>query len=126
MALVKITITGAPAISISRDPSSTAPEPVDNAPYSFAWTGRHDGGALPQPPEGGHYALALSALAEAKAAMDAHFTAAADRERETAAAAAAAAAGGTEAAAAAVTRPKLAGGEGGGGGGASAREGGAP
>ena len=125
MELVKITITGAPVISISRDPTSTAPEPIDNAPYSFAWTGRHDGAALPQPPEGGHYALALSALAEAKAAMDAHFAAVAERERDAASASTA------EAAGAAAKRQKLAGGEGsggggGGGGGASASEGGAP
>jgi hypothetical protein len=114
--LVTITITGAPPIVAFRDPSSAAPEAVDDSPYSFQWTGRHDGGALPAPPERGHYALSLSALAEAKSAMDAHFAAAAEREREAAAAAAAAAAAGAPAEAAPAKKQRA---EGGGGGGAS-------
>jgi hypothetical protein len=95
--LVTITLSGAPTIAVSRDPSSAAPEAIDATPFSFQWTGRHDGGPLPQPPDSGHYALALSALAEAKAAMDAHFA----REAAAATAAAAAAAAGAAAAAAA-------------------------
>ena len=90
--LVTITLSGAPTIAVSREPSSTAPEAIDATPFSFQWTGRHDGGPLPQPPDSGHYALALSALAEAKAAMDAHFA------REAAAAGAAAAAAAADAA----------------------------
>ena len=89
--LVTITLSGAPTIAVSRDPSSAAPEAIDATPFSFQWTGRHDGGPLPQPPDSGHYALALSALAEAKAAMDAHFA----REAAAAAAAGAAAAAAT-------------------------------
>ena len=60
-------------VSISRAPGSAHPEPLDAAPFSFQWTARHDSGALPEPPATGHYALALSALQEAKATMDLEF-----------------------------------------------------
>jgi hypothetical protein len=120
--LVTITIDGAPAIAACRDSQSLYSEAVDDAPFSFAWTARHDGGPLPPPPAAGHYALALSALAEAKAAMDAHFAAVAEREREAAAVAAASAAAtaAAEETASCAARKRLKpapGAEGGGGGG---------
>ena len=71
-------LSGAPApplaqVHIHRAPGSAHPEPLDASPYSFQWTARHDGGALPAPAATGHYALALSALQEAKASMDLEF-----------------------------------------------------
>ncbi len=60
-----------PAISVSRAPESTAQEPTDLAPFSFLYTGRHDGGELPPLKEGSHYALLLDALAEGRAQLEA-------------------------------------------------------
>ena len=57
--------------SISRAPSARAAEPLDAAPFSFLFTGRHDGGALPLPTDAGHYALLLDAVADAKARVEA-------------------------------------------------------
>jgi len=97
--LVTLTIVprggGAPLLSasVSRAPAARAAEPVDAAPFSFAFTGRHDGGALPAPADCGHYALLLDALGEAKVAADAALTTAM-----------------------AAKRPRVAGGGGGGGG----------
>jgi hypothetical protein len=60
-------------VHVLRAPGSAHPEPLDASPYSYQWTARHDGGALPEPSATGHYALALSALQEAKASMDLEF-----------------------------------------------------
>jgi hypothetical protein len=60
-------------VHVVRAPGSAHPEPLDASPYSYQWTARHDGGALPEPSATGHYALALSALQEAKASMDLEF-----------------------------------------------------
>ena len=60
-----------PAISVSRAPGSTAQEPTDLAPFSFLYTGRHDGGELPPLKEGSHYALLLDALAEGRVQLEA-------------------------------------------------------
>lgn len=57
--------------SISRAAGARAAEPTDASPYSFLFTGRHDGGALAAPADGSHYALLLDAIAEAKACADA-------------------------------------------------------
>ncbi len=78
--LVTVTITRtAPAappfsVAVSRDAAAPAPEPSDAAPFSFAFTGRHDAGALPAPAATGHYAALLDAVAEAKARIDAELT----------------------------------------------------
>jgi hypothetical protein len=60
-------------VSVGRAPGSVCPEPLDSSAYSFQWTARHDGGALPAVADRGHYALALSSLTEAKATMDLEF-----------------------------------------------------
>ena len=60
-------------VSVGRAPGSVCPEPLDASAYSFQWTARHDGGALPAVADRGHYALALSSLTEAKATMDLEF-----------------------------------------------------
>ena len=52
-----------------RDTATPAPiEAVDDAPFSYGFTGRHDGGSLP-PTRGGYYAHLLDAVAAAKAAV---------------------------------------------------------
>ena len=62
---------GAPcAVRCVRDLLSAAPaEPVDAAPFSHGFTGRHDSGALPAAPANA-YGHVLAAVAEAKAASD--------------------------------------------------------
>lgn len=75
-ALIELTIT-APGtvphtIAITRDLTAPPPlEPVDAAPFSHGFTGRHDGGALP-PPGANHYSRVIDAVAEAKASTDAY------------------------------------------------------
>lgn len=75
IALSSLTPPGAELarVCVRRAAGSACPEPLDASPFSYQWTARHDAGALPAPPSTGHYALALSSLQEAKAAMDAEF-----------------------------------------------------
>lgn len=66
----------------ARDTANPAPiEAVDDAPFSYGFTGRHDGGALP-PTRGGYYAHLLDAVAAAKAAVAARSVPAAAAGRE--------------------------------------------
>ena len=88
-------------VRVLRAPGSAHPEPLDASPYSYQWTARHDGGALPEPSATGHYALALSALQEAKASMDLEFQRLLGKAPAAAAGAAGEAGGGGGAAAAA-------------------------
>ena len=94
-------------VEVARDPSIPSPEPLDSSTFSYLWTGRHDGGALPPPSDTGHYAHALSALTETKAKAELEF------QRLLAASTAAAAA--ATAAAAAPAAPHVAGVQEGGG-----------
>jgi len=58
------------ARAVSRDLGAPAPaEAVDDTPYSYAFTGRHDGGALP-PNASNMYGHVLSAVIELKAAFE--------------------------------------------------------
>lgn len=60
-------------ITVSRDLSKPAPtEKLDDSPYSFEYTGKHDHGALPPQGEGTSYGHLLDAILEAKAVSDAH------------------------------------------------------
>lgn len=75
--LVWLTVTSpldAPKqISISRDTSVAAPsEPVDDTPYSYEYTARHDGGTLPPLRVDNMYGHLVDALREAKASTDAY------------------------------------------------------
>lgn len=56
--------------SVSRASGGSAPEFVDGSPFSFSFTGRHDGGMLSDTPSTGHYALLLECVAEAKGIAD--------------------------------------------------------
>lgn len=73
--LLRVTIAtpggGERAVVVARDEAAPPPasEPVDAAPFSFGFTGRHDGGALPAPGRN-VYSHLLDAVAEAKAATD--------------------------------------------------------
>lgn len=73
--LLTVTLTtpdgGERALVVARDAAAAPPasEPVDAAPFSFGFTGRHDGGALPAPGRNA-YSHLLDAVAEAKAATD--------------------------------------------------------
>lgn len=60
-------------IDVTRDPALPSPEPLDSSTFSYLWTGRHDGGALPAVSDTGHYAHALSALTETKAKGEIEF-----------------------------------------------------
>ena len=60
-------------IDVTRDPTLPSPEPLDSSTFSYLWTGRHDGGALPAVSDTGHYAHALSALTETKAKGEIEF-----------------------------------------------------
>lgn len=55
-----------------RDISVPAPpEEIDDTPYSYAYTGRHDGGPLEPSKPSNHYGHLLSSLIEMKAVLDA-------------------------------------------------------
>jgi len=95
-------------VEVARDPSIPSPEPLDSSTFSYLWTGRHDGGALPAPSDTGHYAHALSALTETKAKAELEF-------QRLLAASAAAAAAAAAAPAAAPAAPHIAGAQEGGG-----------
>ncbi len=73
--LVRCVVTSPSGIverSISRDLSSAAPlEVIDDTPYSWAYTGRHDGGALPPTRNDTMYGHVLNAVMEAKGVVDA-------------------------------------------------------
>ncbi len=79
--LVTATITApglaAPiTVHVARDVSvPPAPEPVDDTPYSHAYTGRHDGGDLPPLRTDNVYGHVVAALMQAKAEVDAELVA---------------------------------------------------
>jgi hypothetical protein len=73
-------------ISQDRDLDAPAPDEVVNAePFSYGYTGTHDGGALPQP-RGGYYAHLLDAVLASKQQLDGVMQALAAGEKATAAA----------------------------------------
>jgi predicted dehydrogenase len=68
-------------ISVSRDLSEPGPDVVDDRPYSFEWTGRHDGGELVVDHGSGHLPNLVQALGEAKARAEDVLRPLAERER---------------------------------------------
>jgi hypothetical protein len=82
--LISFSITtpaGTAALTAVRDCATPAPpEDIDDTPYSFAFTGRHDGGALPPQRTDGPYGHLVGALLEVKAGAEALMVAALARE----------------------------------------------
>jgi hypothetical protein len=73
--LVSMTVSGpgipAFAAQVARDLTAEPPtEAIDDAPYSFGYTGKHDGGLLPPARVDNVYGHVLAALLDAKAQTD--------------------------------------------------------
>lgn len=71
--------------AFQRDASTPAPpEEIDDTPYSYAYTGRHDGGPLVPAEPSDYYGHLLSSLVEMKAALDASMKENVDHAKENA------------------------------------------
>ena len=60
--------------TVSRSTDASAVEVIDDSPFAFGYTGRHDRGMMPKISSTGHYALLLEAVADAKAIADTALT----------------------------------------------------
>lgn len=60
--------------TVSRPKGASAVEVIDDSPFAFGFTGRHDRGMMPEISSTSHYALLLEAVAEAKAIADTALT----------------------------------------------------